>query len=372
MLSSSMDYETAEDIGCPKIKINRTDDIYITNAVLPNGKRIPLLKTLLTSVCERNCNYCPFRAGRDFRRATINPNEMAKIFYSLYQSGIVEGLFLSSGLAGGSVRIQDRLIDTVEILRSKYQFVGYIHMKIMPGAQYEQVLRSLQIADRISINLEAPNEARLQQLAPLKNFHDELIKPLKWIEKIRQNQSPMKTWSGKWPSTTTQFVVGPAEESDIELLSSTEYLYKTYRMKRVYYRAFNPAPDTPFENYPATVPIREHRLYQASYLLRDYHFDMEEFSFDDDGNLSLYIDPKSAWAEENLIHEPLEINKASPLELLRIPGFGPKAVKKIITARNKETLKDPSELHRIGVRAEHAIPYITMNGVKPYQQLTLF
>jgi len=371
MLSSSMNYETAEDIGCPKMRISRTDDIYITNAVLPNGKRIPLLKTLLTSVCERNCNYCPFRAGRDFRRASINPDEMAKIFFSLYQSGIVEGLFLSSGLVSGGEHIQDKLIDTVEILRLKYQFNGYIHLKIMPGAQYEQVFRSLQIADRISVNLEAPNKARLKQLAPLKKFDEELVKTLKWIENIRRNQAPNNTLDGKWPSTTTQFVVGPAEESDLELLSTTEHLFKKFRMRRVYYRAFNPAPDTPFENRPATLPIREHRLYQASYLLRDYHFNLEEFVFMESGNLSLDIDPKTAWAQKYLLNNPIEINQASPLELLRIPGFGPKAVKKILTSRKRGKLTDASELYRIGIQPERAIPFMLMNGKKPIQQLSL-
>jgi predicted DNA-binding helix-hairpin-helix protein len=372
MLSSSMDYETAEDVGCPKMRINRTEDIYITNAVLPNGKRVPLLKTLLTSVCERNCNYCPFRTGRDFRRTTIKPHEMAKIFFSLYQSGIVEGLFLSSGLVGGGEQIQDRLIDTVEILRSKYKFKGYIHLKIMPGAQYEQVLRSLQIADRISINLEAPNEARLKQLAPLKKFNKELVKTLKWIEYIRRNQEPHNTLNGKWPSTTTQFVVGPAEESDLELLATTEHLFKKFRMRRIYYRAFNPSPDTPFENHPATLPLREHRLYQASYLLRDYNFNLEDIAFMESGNLTLEIDPKTAWAHENLKNNPIEINHASPLELLRIPGFGPKAVNNILSARKKGILNDASELHRIGIRAERAIPFLLMNGKKPIRQLSLF
>ncbi len=296
---------------------------------------------------------------------------MAKIFFSLYQSGIVEGLFLSSGLAGGGERIQDKLIDTVEILRSKYKFKGYVHLKIMPGAQYEQVYHSLHIADRISVNLEAPNETRLKQLAPRKKFNEELIKPLKWIENIRRNQAPNNTLRGRWPSTTTQFVVGPAEESDLELLSTTAHLFNDFRMRRIYYRAFSPAPDTPFENLPATLPTREHRLYQASYLLRDYHFDLEELSFENSGNLTLDIDPKTAWAQENLINNPLEINQASPLELLRIPGFGPKAVKNILMARKKGTLKDASELHHIGIRSERALPFMIMNGKKPPQQLSL-
>lgn len=372
MLSSSMEYETAEDIGCPKMKISRMDDIYITHAHLPNGSTIPLLKTLLTSVCERDCNYCPFRTGRDFRRATLTPDEMAKVFFSLYQSGIVKGLFLSSGLAGGGIRVQDKLIDTVEILRNKYQFGGYIHLKIMPGAQYEQVHRAMQLSDRISINLEAPNQHRLHFLAPHKEFDDELIQVIRWILHIRQNKSSLKVWNKRWPSVTTQFVVGPAKESDVELISTTMRLFNFFQMKRVYYRAFTPASDTPLENYPPTKPSRELRLYQASFLIRDYDFEFEELPFEENGNLSLRTDPKTIWAMKNLSDQPLEINRASSHELLRVPGFGPKSVKRIIHARMKGTINDLSDLYRMGIKTEKAQPYILLNGKSPRKQMILF
>src|SRR5512139_2039927 len=156
LLSSHMELEPAEDAGCPA-GVKKDHDPFLHQAALPNGKKITLLKTLLTSACERNCYYCPFRAGRDFRRATFKPDELASTFIALHQAGITQGIFLSSGIIRGGLRTQDQLIDTATILRQKYHFPGYIHLKIMPGAERDQVERSMQLADRVSINLEAPN-----------------------------------------------------------------------------------------------------------------------------------------------------------------------------------------------------------------------
>ncbi len=164
--------------------------IPISEVVLPNGKRMKVLKTLLTSACEKNCYYCPFRAGRDMRRATYKPEQMAQTFMNMHGAKMVEGLFLSSGITGGGIRTQDKLLDTVDIIRNKYQYKGYIHLKIMPGSEFAQVERTMQLASRISINLEAPNTARLEKLAPKKTFAEELLQPLLWAEEIRRNQSP--------------------------------------------------------------------------------------------------------------------------------------------------------------------------------------
>ena len=142
------------------------------------------------AACERDCFYCPFRAGRNYRRATFKPAEMAAVFSQMNQAGAVTGLFLSSGIAGGGVRTQDRLIDTADILRTRHDFQGYVHLKLMPGAERDQVLRSMQLADRVSINLEAPNSARLEKLAPHKVFLEELLQPLKWVDEIRRTQLP--------------------------------------------------------------------------------------------------------------------------------------------------------------------------------------
>lgn len=341
-------------------------------AQLPNGQKIVLLKTLLTSACERDCFYCPFRAGRDFRRATFKPDEFAGLFSKMNQGGLAEGVFLSSGIAGGGVRTQDKLLDTAEILRKKHQYRGYLHLKIMPGAEKDQVYRAMQLADRVSVNLEAPNTERLARLAPHKTFLEELLQPLKWVEEIRNAVPAYKFWNGRWPSTVTQFVAGGADESDLELLTTTSWLMKNVRLKRAYFSAFRPIRDTPLENKTAVDPMREHRLYQASFLLRDYGFDLEDLPFTSGSNLPLHTDPKLAWAQMNLIEKPIEINKAELRELLKIPGIGLKGAQAIINARRTSRLRDLSSLKKLGVIADRAAPFVLLDGFKAAAQLSFF
>jgi predicted DNA-binding helix-hairpin-helix protein len=371
-LSSQMELEPAEDAGCSKLSSRQQDAICVSDAVLPNGRRIPLLKTLLTSACERNCNYCPFRAGRDFRRASLKPDEMAQAFMALHRAGVVKGMFLSSGVAGSSLRTQDQLITTADILRSKFHYSGYLHLKLMPGAERDQVAQAMRLADRVSLNLEAPNTQRLERLAPRKTFLDELLQPLRWVEDIRQTQPAYRSWNHRWPSMTTQFVVGAAGESDLELLSTTDYLHRKLRLSRAYFSAFSPVPDTPFENLPATSPVREQRLYQASFLLRDYGFDLEEIPFNTSGDLPTDLDPKAAWARLHLIETPTDINRADRRELLRIPGIGPRSADAILAARRKGDLNYPGDLRKIGVNPSRALPFILLNGKRPLYQLPLF
>jgi predicted DNA-binding helix-hairpin-helix protein len=262
LLSEQMDLEPAEDTACPRQSAGQSKSSGILSAgavfqpAVPKGPQISLMKSLLTSACERNCYYCPFRSGRDFRRATLRPDDMALAFMAYQKSGIAEGLFLSSGVAGGGIATQDKLIATAELLRYKHHFKGYLHLKIMPGAERAQVERAMQLADRVSINLEAPNTQRLQALAPRKEFIQELLQPLQWAEEIRQSQPGISGWQGRWPSTATQFVVGAAGESDTELLRLTEYLHNKLKLKRVYFSAFRPIQDTPLENQPAESPLR--------------------------------------------------------------------------------------------------------------------
>lgn len=348
------------------------DQAFVHPAQLPNGKNILLLKTLLSSACERDCFYCPFRAGRDFRRATFKPEEFANLFAKLTQSGAAEGIFLSSGLAGGGSRTQDKLLDTAEILRKKLGFRGYIHLKIMPGAEKDQVYRAMQLADRVSINLEAPNTDRLSKLAPHKVFFEELLQPLKWVDEIRKTIPAYKGWNGRWPSSVTQFVAGGADESDLELLTTTEWLHKNVRLSRAYFSAFSPIPDTPLENKPRVEPLREHRLYQASFLLRDYGFDLEDLPFAGDSNLPLDSDPKLAWARQHLTDQPIEVNRAEKRELMRVPGIGPKGAEAILKARRTGRLHELSNLRKLGIAIQRAAPFVLVNGKKSAQQMQLF
>jgi predicted DNA-binding helix-hairpin-helix protein len=384
-LSSQMELEHAEESrserseaqsktetkpACFTPKVQRAG--FVHPAILPNGKKIHLLKTLLSSACERDCYYCPFRAGRDFRRATFKPNEFAELFMKLNQAKMAEGIFLSSGIAAGGANTQNRILDTAEILRKKFGYRGYMHLKIMPGAERGQVERTMQLADRVSVNLEAPNTERLAKLAPHKVFLEELLQPLKWVEEIRRSQPAYKFWNGKYPSTVTQFVAGGADESDLELLTTTDWLTKNVSLKRAYFSAFHPIRDTPLENKAAVDPLREHRLYQASFLLRDYGFDLEEMPFTQDGNLPLPTDPKLAWARMNLTEQPLEINQAGKRELLRIPGIGLKGAEAILSARRINKLRDITALRKLGIVVARAAPFLLLDGRRPASQLSMF
>ena len=383
-LSSQMELEHAEDSDgrvAPQGSIETTHPSCFTPkekraafthpAQIPNGKNIVLLKTLLSSACERDCYYCPFRAGRDFRRATFKPDEFAGLFSKMSQSGFAQGVFLSSGIAGGGVRTQDKLLDTAEILRKKHGFRGFLHLKIMPGAEKDQVYRAMQLADRVSVNLEAPNTERLARLAPHKIFIEELLRPLKWVEEIRRTVPAYKFWNGKYPSSVTQFVAGGADESDLELLNTTNWLIKNVRLTRAYFSAFHPIRDTPLENKTAVNPMREHRLYQASFLLRNYGFELEDLPFTSDENLPLHADPKLAWASVNLIHTPIEINTADKFQLIKIPGIGLKGAEAIMNARRNNKFNSLSALKKLHILADKAAPFILLNGKKPALQTSM-
>jgi predicted DNA-binding helix-hairpin-helix protein len=277
----------------------------------------------------------------------------------------VQGLFLSSGVFRGAVRTQDELLKTADILRHKYQYRDYLHLKIMPGAEYEQVFQAMRLADRVSVNLEAPNALRLKDLAPMKTFEQQLVQPLTWVENIRQTVHPYHSWNGRWPSTVTQFVVGGTDESDVELLQVSEYLIRRLKLTRTYYSAFSPVQNTPLENRPPESMWRRYRLFQASFLLRDYPFSMEDLPFVGTGYLPLDRDPKLAWAELNLREQPLEINHADMEDLLHIPGIGPKGAQRIVACRRQNPIKTMGDLARLGVVAKRAAPYVLLNGQRP-------
>lgn len=338
----------------------------VSHATLPNGKRIPLLKTLVSSYCEMNCKYCALRAGRDIRRERFIPDELAHLSVMLYKKNIVEGIFLSSALIGGGPRTQDKILATAEIMRRKYQFRGYLHLKIMPNAEREQIAEAMRWADRVSLNLEAPNAQRLGELAPRKQFSTALFQRLRWIDELR------RATPGRTPSATTQFVVGAVGEADIELLNTTAYLYRELRLARAYFSSFSPIAHTPLENHNPGDPVRQSRLYQASFLLRDYGFDVEELPFSANGNLPRDADPKLAWARLNLSQAPIEINTADRERLMRIPGVGTKSAARILKARRRGTLRGLGDLRKLGIATQRAMPFILMDGKQPPRQLSFW
>jgi predicted DNA-binding helix-hairpin-helix protein len=372
LLTQQMHLEPAEECQHSPLPPGGQEAITVKTALMPNGQSIRLLKTLLSSYCENNCAYCPFRAQRDLQRAAFIPDDFARLFHSLYETGFVEGIFLSSSIFDGAITTQDRLLETADILRNKYHFRGYLHLKIMPGVEKDQIVQAMHLADRLSVNLEAPHPDALAILAPQKEFQTELISPLRWIHKIRRETSPAKAWKGIWPSSTTQFVVGAAGETDLDLLSTTEHLYRDSGVVRAYYSSFNPIQDTPLENLPPSPSRREFRLYQASYLIRDYGFTVEDLVYQDSGNLPREKDPKLVWAEQYLRGQPVEINTAPRSILLKVPGIGPARADQILAFRDKSPIKSISALWKLKLISQRSSPFILIDGKSPAQQIRLF
>ncbi len=289
----------------------------------------------------------------------------------MYRSGIVDGLFLSSGIVG-TARTMDQMIATTELIRERYAYRGYIHLKLLPGAETAHIARAVALADRVSVNLEAPTADALAVLAPQKRL-DALTGPLlaahEIIGKLRADDGGRRPASGgAGLGMSTQFVVGPAGETDRELLSMAQMLYRQAGLARTYYSAFNPVPRTPLEEAAPTDPRREFRLYQADFLLRQYGFAVEELPFDARGRLDEALDPKAAWARAHPELFPLEVNRAAPRELMRVPGIGPKSAQAIVAARRLSPIRGLNELRRLGARADQAAPFILLAGVRPPYQ----
>lgn len=352
----------------------------ISHLHTPDGRRKATLKVLQTSACQNDCNYCAFRAGRDVRRAHLTPDELACSFDLMYRAGLVESLFLSSGVMGTN-RTMDEMLATVELTRLKYGFRGYIHLKLLPGTDAAQIERAVQLADRVSLNLEAPTSERLALLAPQKQMAT-LNAPLRAAAEIigkHGEHAPMHPGSASRPlppdswgharlGLSTQFVVGPAGETDRELLSAAQMLYRELRLARAYYSAFSPVRGTPLENEPGTDPQREFRLYQADWLLRYYRFSADELPFTPEGRLRTDIDPKAAWAEAHPERFPVEVNVASLAELLRVPGIGPSSARAVMHARRGGRLREIGDLRKLGARADRVAPYVTLAGRRPPYQ----
>lgn len=327
---------------------------WIYPASLPDGKITFLLKILLSNECENDCQYCINRCGRQIKRISFEPEELVKLFLKLYYKHFVHGLFLSSGIAWGVNQTMEKMIKVIEILRKRYRYKGYIHLKLLPGVSFSYVERAVQLANRVSLNLEAPTQKRLSQISH-KDIKDDIYQRMKWIDKIISAGNIRC-------SQSTQFVVGASDESDYEILKTTDWLYSHLKLARTYFSAFQPVEKTPLETHPPTPLMREHRLYQADFLLRCYGFKFEELKFDREGNLPLNLDPKMVFALTHLDKFPLEINNASKEELLRVPGIGLTSATRII--KSKDKFHSPEELKRLGVVTKKANLFILIDGKK--------
>jgi len=344
------------------------DDLgrWIYPAVLPDGRRVALLKVLLTNVCVNDCYYCANRAGRDCPRLSFTPEELAAAFDAMWRKGLVKGLFLSSAIGGRPDEVMERMIATAELIRRRYGFPGYIHLKVIPGASREAIVAAARWATRISVNLEAPTPESLKRIAPGKDFFGSLFTPLKWVKELME-EGRIHLPAGQ----TTQFMVGPGGERDVQLLKLAQTLYREFGLQRVYYSAFQPIPDTPLESHPPTPAWREHRLYEADFLIRRYGFTVEELVFDEQGNLPHQDDPKMTWAKAHPEFFPVEVNRADYEELLRVPGIGPRSAKRIVRERKRGSFRYLEDLKRLGVVTKRAAPFITLEGKRPAFQMAL-
>lgn len=343
---------TQQKIG--KSSLGRAAPSGVCHSFTPDGRCISLFKVLMTNECLKDCAYCPNRVQRDIPRTSFSAEELSTLFLDLYRKNYVEGLFLSSGVKDNCHSSMTDMLKTVEILRHKHKFGGYIHLKILPGCQSELIEQAAGLANRISLNMEVPNQQRLSTLSQTKSFQRDLLDPMATIAKVL----------GSHPGTThtTQFIVGATGESDHEILHSTTNLYAKYQLKRAYFSAFQPVEQTPLATRPSAPLIRENRLYQSDFLLRLYGFRLEDLVFDSSGDLDLTLDPKLMFAIKNPALFPIEVNKASFAQLLRVPGIGPRSAERILKLRRQFNLTMPTELKNLGVVTKRALYYLTING----------
>lgn len=323
---SENNYKTGE--------LGATNNSGICHTFTADGRCVSLLKVLLTNFCIYDCAYCMNRVGNDIPRAAFSPRELADITVNFYKRNYIEGLFLSSGIIESEDHTMELLLRTLRILRHEYKFNGYIHVKLIPGSSPDLIEETVRLASRVSSNIELPSDASLKLLAPNKT-KEKVLSPLK----LARNFSLERT--SKPISMSTQLIVGATPESDREILRLSSALYDKALLKRVYYSAYIPVNDDKKLPSIITKPplLREHRLYQADWLLRFYGFGYDEIVSEIAPNLDEDLDPKTFWALNNLHLFPIEINRASYEELLRIPGIGIRGAKKILKARRFKKLK---------------------------------
>jgi predicted DNA-binding helix-hairpin-helix protein len=340
--------------------------LWIYPAALPSGDRVPMLKVLQASGCERSCIYCAERAGGLSRPCTLSADELARAFMDLCAERRVFGLFLSSAIRGGPVKTMDRMLATAEMLRGRYSYRGYLHLKIIPGSSSDQVERAMALATRVSVNMEAPSAAHLRRIAPGKQFDSGILAPMRQIARAQQEGRFRRA------GQTTQLVVGAAGESDREITGAAASMYAELGLERVYYSALQPLAGTPAESLPPVPFVREHRLYQVDFLLRKYGFRWDELVFDERGGLPLDRDPKAVWAQAHPERFPIEVNTAPRGELMRVPGIGPRSVGRILAARRHGSIRSVDALATLGVPSNVAARFLLLDGRPAERQLRLF
>ena len=338
---------------------------WIFPAHMPGGGRISILKVLQTNHCKNRCSYCAFGIDHDnVRRMGFTSQELADTFMQLVYRRLVHGLFLSSGVCNNPASTMERMVRTADILRTKYKFKGYIHLKILPGAPFNLVEKATELATRISVNIEAPSKAHLSRIAPDKQFASDLMTRMKWAGDLIKNKK------GAF-SQTTQFVVGASDESDLVILRATDWIYREMFVYRAYYSAWQQVREGQKAGLERSSLLREHRLYQSDFLMRGYGFRFPDLVFDQNGEIPRDVDPKTAYAMLHPELFPVDINKADEYLLLRVPGIGPVSARRIVESRSKDPFRSIEELKGVGASAKKAAPYVEFSG-KGISQLRLF
>ncbi len=337
-----------------------------------DGRCVSLLKILFTNECIFNCAYCQNNCDSDVRRAAFTPEEICTITMEFYRRNYIEGLFLSSGIMGSPNITMDLIYQTVYRLRKICHFHGYIHVKAIPGADLGLVERTGFLVDRMSINLELPTADSLQRLAPCKSRHT-ILKPMRQIQNgISSQKQELAVYRESSPfvpaGQSTQMIIGATPENDYQIMRVAEGLYQKFQLKRVFYSAFvNVNGNAMLPALPGGPPLlREHRLYQADWLLRYYHFQASELLSEERPDFNIFLDPKCDWALRHLEFFPVEVNAASYQSLLRVPGIGYKSAERIVKARRRNRLGF-EDLKKIGVVLKRALYFITCSGKMMYR-----
>jgi len=334
-----------------------------------SGRETRLLRILMTNACSYNCHYCPMRRDRNLPRTLLKPEELVRIFLGALQRGWVDGLFVTTGIPSNPVKVMDDLIIALELLRERHRFPGYVHVKLVAGAQVAQIERLTALATRVSINLEAPCGQTLAQIAPEKSLpvsvdNLERVRSLVLAERTaRAHGRPADPLHPMGVAgMTMQFVVGATPDSDRTLIETVGRLQAGGGIHHAHFSAFRPIKDTPMESVPAAPALREHRLYQADYLMHDYGFTPDEVVFGPEGNLPLNVDPKTAWALAHPEEFPVEITAAEYETLVRVPGIGRVAARRLVAERGGTVLRDLGDLRRLGVVTTRAAGFLTLRG----------
>jgi predicted DNA-binding helix-hairpin-helix protein len=339
------------------------DPVGITRVRYPGKGSTRLMRVMQTNACSLSCGYCPTFCGGKVRRTYLSPEEVARVFMDAHRAGLADGLFLTSGVPGRATKMTDRMLAAVDLLRRHEDFQGYVHLKLLPGAEPAQVDTAVALASRVSVNLEAPGGEYVRALAREKDFTGDLLPNLERAGRLMLERRHARVTS-KFAAvgTTTQFVVGAAGEQDREILGVVTRLERRRLLHHAHFSAFQPVVGTPFENRRPTPASRELRLYQAEHLVRQYGFGYDELVFGADGNLPLDDDPKTAWALAHPERFPIEVSRASYESLVRVPGIGPATARALVEGRRRAVIRWSGDLRRAGVDVTRAGWFLSLRG----------